>query len=71
MERLNGEGIPRSQLAWALTQAHLVRSAIKIDSCLLCRAERVNEAGLCNLCYTLLQPNEQVLAERWFIGMAP
>jgi hypothetical protein len=70
-ERLNGEGIPRDTLPWALTQRRLVLRARSIDKCLLCCAPNVNEAGICEVCYTLLRPEEQGLAERWLAGVGP
>jgi heterodisulfide reductase subunit B len=70
-ERLNSEGLRRDQLTWALTQARIVRGARKINSCLLCRDRGVNEAGLCNVCYTLLNDAEHRLANRWMSGEGP
>ena len=72
MERLNAEGIPRHQLKFALSRPAIVATARRVDSCLLCRRHGVNEAGLCDLCYPLIQdPDEQILVERWMSGEGP
>ncbi len=72
MERLNSEGIGRSQLAWTLTQPHIVLTARRIDACLLCRRKGVNEAGLCEVCYILIDdPEETFLIRRWLTGEGP
>lgn len=71
MDRLHPEGIPRDQLIWVLTQSRLVRTAVRLDTCLLCCNHRVNEAGLCDICYCLLNDAELVLAERWLAGATP
>ena len=71
MDRLNTQGIPRRQLAWALTQPRHVKKAVKEDACLLCRAKSVNESGLCDACYALLTEEELRTAERWLSGVGP
>lgn len=71
VSRLNPEGIPRDQLLFVLGQPRRVREARRIDRCLLCRGARVNDAGLCELCYSMLDGDEQRLATRWTTGGAP
>ena len=71
MDRVNAQGIPRHRLAWTLTQRRHVRLALHQDACLLCRASGVNEAGLCDLCYALLDDKELTIAERWLGGTGP
>jgi hypothetical protein len=71
MERLNGEGIPRRHLSIALGDRRQVLTARKIDRCLLCRRPRVNEAGLCDVCYSMLDGEELVLAGKWLTGAGP
>lgn len=71
MERVNSEGIPRSDLKWALTERRMVMTARKINRCLLCRRIRVNEAGLCDVCTASLNDEEQELVERWRRGTGP
>jgi hypothetical protein len=72
VERLNSEGIPRHQLKFALRRPATVLTARRVDSCLLCRRKGVNEAGLCDLCYPLIQdPEEQGLIEKWLSGEGP
>jgi len=72
VERLNSEGINRAELKFALTRPRIVMAARRIDSCLLCRHGGVNEAGLCNMCYSMLQdPEEQRLVNRWLSGEGP
>lgn len=71
MDRVNSQGLPRHQLAYVLTQPRHVRKAIKEDACLLCRTKGVNEAGLCDACYALLDDKELKLAERWLSGVGP
>lgn len=66
--RYNSEGIPRDELVWALTQRRLVREARKIDSCLLCRRDGVNEAALCPICWAILDEIELTAATRWTSG---
>ncbi|MCW5943511.1 MAG: hypothetical protein KIS66_14860 [Fimbriimonadaceae bacterium] len=71
MERLNSEGFPRDRLLWVLTQPRFVREARRIDACLLCRAHRVNDAGLCDACHATLSDAEMRLVERWMNGTGP
>jgi hypothetical protein len=72
VERRNSEGILPNQLKWTLTQPHLVLTARKMNACLMCRRTGVNEAGLCDVCYVLLDdPEEQRLATRWMTGVGP
>ena len=71
MDRINGEGIRRQDLKFALTQARLVFDARRIDRCLLCRRTQVNEAGLCLVCWSSLEDDELSLAQRWTLGVAP
>lgn len=71
MDRLNSEGIIRADLIWVLMRKDLVAAARKTDSCLLCRAHRTNEAGLCESCYATLDDPELDLAERWMSGASP
>ncbi|MFZ4507946.1 MAG: hypothetical protein ACOYON_09650 [Fimbriimonas sp.] len=71
MERENSEGIRRDELAYALSQRRFVMTARRIDSCLLCRRKRVNEAGLCDACYSSLDGREFELASRWLAGVGP
>ena len=67
MDRLNPEGIPRKQLSFVLSQSRRVYEARRIDSCLLCRHPKVNDAGLCELCYSMLDGEELQLATRWTV----
>ena len=71
MHRLNSEGIPRDQLILALKDRRAVATARRINSCLLCRRIGVNEAGLCVVCYGMLNDEELRLAERWLRGVGP
>ena len=71
MERLNSEGILRSDLAFALGSRKIVRDARKMDSCLLCRRKNVNEAALCDVCYSMLEGDELMLALKWLTGVGP
>ena len=71
MDRVNSQGIPRKQLLWTLTQHRHVLKAVKEDACLLCRTKGVNEAGLCDTCYALLNDEEIRLAEKWMSGVGP
>jgi hypothetical protein len=71
VERLNSEGIPRHQLTLFLRDRKQVATARRIDRCLLCRRERVNDAGLCDVCYSMLDGDELRLAGRWLTGEGP
>ena len=71
MDRQHPQGIQRDQLTWVLTQPRLVRTAVRLDTCLLCCNHKVNEAGLCDICYCLLGDEEQRLAESWMAGATP
>ena len=71
MERLNSEGIPRDQLLHALKDRRMVLMARKLNSCLLCRRNSVNEAGLCNVCWALLNDEELKQGTRWVAGVGP
>ena len=70
-DRLNSEGIRRDELRWVLTQRRFVITARRINSCLLCRRNGVNEAGLCQVCFTLLDDEESRLANKWTSGEGP
>ncbi|MEA2553739.1 MAG: hypothetical protein QOJ65_1915 [Fimbriimonadaceae bacterium] len=70
-DRLNSEGIRRDQLTWALRQRRVVGTARRINSCLLCRRIGVNESGLCEVCFSLLNDEESRLAGRWMSGEGP
>jgi hypothetical protein len=69
--RFNSEGIERDKLTWVLGQTKLVQTARKIDSCLLCRRNGVNEAGLCSVCWATLDDKELEKATRWTTGVGP
>jgi hypothetical protein len=71
MERWNAEAIPRNELAWALGRSDIVRTARRIDSCLLCRAPEVNEAALCPACWAILDEPEIGIAQEWMTGARP
>lgn len=71
MARINSSGLRRDLLVWALQQPLVVQEARTRDNCLLCRCDRVNEAGLCLVCATLLNDEETRLAEQWTSGMGP
>lgn len=71
VDRLNPEGIPRNQLSFVLGEPRRVREARRIDACLLCRHGRVNEAGLCESCTSMLDGEELRLVTRWTSGVAP
>ncbi len=71
MERLNSTGIPRHHLLFALKDARTVRTAIRIDACLLCRRSGVNDAALCPVCWALLSDDELKQGERWLTGVGP
>jgi len=71
MDRVNSEGIRRSDLIWVLKRRDLVREARRTDSCLLCCSNKTNAAGLCENCYGLLNDPELDLAERWMGGATP
>lgn len=71
MDRLNPIGLPRDELAYTLTQSRFVMRARRTNSCLLCRKAGVNEAGLCDSCYVMLNDEELRLAERWLGGRGP
>jgi hypothetical protein len=55
----------------ALRNRRQVVAARKINSCLLCRRIGVNEAGLCDFCYSMLDGDELLLAVRWLQGVGP
>jgi hypothetical protein len=71
VDRLNSEGIRRQDLSFTLKNPLKVRDARRIDACLLCRRPRVNEAGLCDVCYASLEDDELYLATCWLRGTAP
>lgn len=65
MRRSNSQGILRSDLLWCLRDGRPVREAVKEDRCLLCRADRVNAAGLCEGCSANLTDAEWEAATEW------
>ena len=71
MNRLNSEGYPRHQLLQVMRERRIVMDARRIDACLLCRRNKVNESGLCEVCYGMLDGEELRLAERWRSGVGP
>jgi len=59
-------------LVLALQDRRAVAVARRLDSCLVCRREGVNEAGLCHACTALIEdPAEQRLVTRWLAGEGP
>jgi hypothetical protein len=71
VDRLNSEGIPRYQLTVALKDRHQVMRARRFDICMLCRRQRVNDSGLCEICYSSLDGEEFRLAASWISGVGP
>lgn len=71
VDRFNSEGIPLTSLTVALRTPRVVSEARRIDMCLLCRRPRVNEAGLCNVCYSQLEGEPLRLAVNWMSGVGP
>jgi hypothetical protein len=71
VDRLNGEGILRKNLILALRDRRAVGTARRINSCLLCRRIGVNEAALCDVCYSMLDGEELVWAQKWLTGVGP
>jgi hypothetical protein len=71
MERWNSEGIRLDQLGWALSQRHVVLEYRKLNKCMLCLRENVNEAALCSVCQSLLEPPLLTLTMRWMNGGGP
>lgn len=71
VERMNSEAIPMHQLILALKDPKMVPEFRRIDRCLLCRRQRVNEAALCESCWALLGDDEIRQAERWLNGGQP
>lgn len=71
MERVNSEGIRRVDLRLALRTRRMVAEARRVDTCLLCRRHKVNEAGLCDVCYSTLEGDELELAVAWMRGVGP
>lgn len=69
--RLNSEGIRREDLLWVLSQPSHVRTARRIDACLLCRRPNVNEAALCDCCWATLSEAELEAAVKWTMGAKP
>ncbi len=55
----------------ALKTPRIVLQAVRTDSCLVCRGPKVNEAGICPLCWPMLSEEELKLAERWLNGSGP
>ncbi len=68
VDRVNSEGVLRQELAWHLKEGRFVKQARRQDSCLVCCASKVNEAGLCDVCYSNLTEEELLLATRWLAG---
>jgi hypothetical protein len=71
VERYNSEGELREDLLLILQTPRKVLNARRIDTCILCRAKRVNESGLCVVCYSLLDGDELRMANRWMAGLEP
>lgn len=71
MERWNSESIPRSHILWALKTPRIVMGALKIDKCMICQGPKVNEAGICPICWAMLDEDELRQAEKWLNGSAP
>lgn len=71
MDRVNSEGILQRDLAVYLRDRRHVMAARRIDTCMLCRRHKVNEAGLCDYCYGGLDGEEARLASKWLTGQGP
>jgi hypothetical protein len=68
MRRFNSDGIERGELLIALRTVSVVRAAVARGSCLLCRKNSVNAAGLCEGCAANLSDIEQEAARPWLEG---
>jgi hypothetical protein len=71
VKRYNAEGILRADLLVTLKDRRKVAEARRHDFCLLCRGHAVNEAGLCNACYSYLDGEEYKAAAKWLSGVGP
>lgn len=70
-EKFNPEGLTRQQFLHALQTPALINAAIKRDRCLICCRTKVNEAGICDVCYAELSEKENELVVRWLRGAMP
>ena len=68
MDRIHPEGIPREDVTLTLNRPDHVKMAVKNDSCLVCKGNRVNEAGLCDVCTAQCSAEELKLVEQWMAG---
>lgn len=71
MERLNSEGVPLRLTLLTLQTPHLVRDARNKDRCFLCQRPKVNQAGLCDYCYSQLDGEELRVATQYMDGIRP
>ena len=55
----------------ALRDRKQVLAARRVNSCLLCKRRQVNEAGLCEVCWGMLDGEELAMGERWLRGEGP
>lgn len=69
--RWNSEGMPRHEILWALSQPRIVKKAIRESSCLICCNSKINEAGLCDICWATLDDQELNIATKWVAGSGP
>lgn len=71
MSRWNAEGIPVSDLHWVLRREDLVRARRRVGKCFVCCESNINEAGLCEVCLSLLSDDLVRMVEKWRQGMVP
>ena len=71
MPRIHREGILRGDLLIALRTKSKVITARETDTCMLCCAKKVNDAGICQMCMPLVSDEELKVIERWMAGVGP
>lgn len=71
MSRIHREGVPRDDLLIALRTKSMVITARETDTCMLCCAKKVNDAGICQMCMPLVSDEELKVIERWMAGVGP
>ena len=71
VDRFNSEGILVHDLLITLKNVRSVREARRVNTCLLCRRRGVNDSGLCEVCYGMLDGEPLNVAQRWLSGQGP
>ncbi|MCE9559907.1 MAG: hypothetical protein K8R88_13280 [Armatimonadetes bacterium] len=71
MTRWNAEGVHLKDLPYALSRVDIVSLYRNMNRCMLCMRVGVNEAGVCGVCYSMLDGEPLKAVLEWTMGKRP